>query len=114
MINGVHFMLYSADAEADRAFIRDKLRFTGVDAGDEWLIFQLPPAEIAVHPAESMRSEIYLMCDDIEATLAELKDRGVQVAEPVADRGWGLIAAIRLPSGADLGIYQPRHPIAHA
>jgi hypothetical protein len=113
MINGVHVMLYSADAEADRAFIRDKLRFTGVDAGDDWLIFQLPPAEVAVHPAEEAQYEIYLMCDDIASTLAELKDRGV-AAEPVADRGWGLISSITLPSGADLGIYEPRHPIAHA
>jgi hypothetical protein len=114
MINGVHVMLYSADAEADRAFIRDKLRFTGVDAGDDWLIFQLPPAEVAVHPAERPEYEMYLMCDDINATLAELKDRGVEIAEPVADRGWGLIAGITLPSGAELGIYEPRHPIAHA
>jgi catechol 2,3-dioxygenase-like lactoylglutathione lyase family enzyme len=114
MINGVHVMLYSADAEADRAFIRDKLRFTSVDAGDDWLIFQLPPAEIAVHPAEQPQHEIYLMCDDINATLAELKDRGVEISSPVADRGWGLVAAIALPSGADLGIYEPRHPIAHA
>jgi catechol 2,3-dioxygenase-like lactoylglutathione lyase family enzyme len=114
MINGAHVMLYSADAEADRAFLRDKLRFTSVDAGDDWLIFQLPPAEIAVHPAEQPLHEIYLMCDDINATLAELKDRGVEISSPVADRGWGLVAAIALPSGADLGIYEPRHPIAHA
>jgi uncharacterized glyoxalase superfamily protein PhnB len=113
MINGVHFLLYSADADADRAFIRDKLRFASVDAGDDWLIFQLPPAEVAVHPGGQSEHEIYLMCDDINATLAELKDQGVEIASPVADRGWGLIAAIRLPSGADLGIYEPRHPIAH-
>jgi hypothetical protein len=113
VINGVHVLLYSADAEADREFIRDKLRLTGVDAGDGWLIFQLPPAELALHPAERPQHEIFLMCDDITATLAELKDRGVDIAEPVADRGWGLMAAIKLPSGADLGIYEPRHPVAH-
>src|SRR5690242_6317792 len=101
-------MLYSADAAADRAFLRDKLRFTGVDAGDDWLIFQLPPAEVALHPAERPQHELYLMCDDITATLAELADRGVEIAGPVADRGWGLLAAIKLPSGATLGLYEPR------
>ena len=114
MINGVHVLMYSTDADADREFVRDKLRFLNVDAGDNWLIFKLPPAEFAVHPAEKPAHEVYLMCDDIESTLAELKDRGVEISQPVTDQGWGLLSAIRLPSGADLGIYQPRHPVAHS
>jgi len=113
MINGTHVILYSTDAEADRAFIRDKLQFTHVDAGDGWLIFQLPPAEVAIHPGGEPKHELYLMCDDIEATLADLQKAGVEISQPVSDQGWGLLAAIKLPSGADLGIYQPRHPLAH-
>ena len=114
MINGAHVILYSTDAEADRAFIRDVLGFRGVDAGDGWLIFKLPPAEIAVHPTDGLEKyEFYLMCDDIEKTLAELTARGVTISQPVSDQSWGLLASIKLPSGAELSIYQPRHPTAY-
>lgn len=113
MINGAHVILYSRDAEADRAFIRDVPGFPGVNAGGGWLIFKLPPAELAAHPADrEPQHKFYLMCDDIDATLGALGGRGVEIAEPVRDRGWGRIAAIRLPSGAALPIYEPRHPVA--
>lgn len=113
MINGAHVILYSRDAEADRAFDRDTLGFAGVDAGQGWLIFQLPPAEVAVHPtAGEPMHEFYLMCDDIEALLAKLGAAGVATG-PISDQGWGRLAAIRLPSGADLPIYQPQHPTAY-
>jgi predicted ester cyclase len=113
MINGAHVILYSRDADADRAFIRDALGFDGVDAGGGWLIAKLPPAEVAVHPAEQTRYELYLTCDDLNRTLEELTARGAEVAGPVSEREWGLLAAIRLPSGSELPVYQPRHPLAH-
>jgi catechol 2,3-dioxygenase-like lactoylglutathione lyase family enzyme len=110
--SGAHVILYSRDAAADRAFVRDVLGFAGVDAGDGWLIFTLPPAEIALHPTDGDPAvEFYLMCDDIEALRARLATLGVEMA-PVSDQGWGLLASIRLPSGADLAIYEPRHPTA--
>ncbi|MBD2894924.1 VOC family protein [Spirillospora sp. NPDC000708] len=113
MINGAHVIIYSRDADADRAFLRDVLGLPDVDAGSGWLIFKLPPAELAAHPTEGApRHEFYLMCDDIHATLDDLAERGVQVDVPIRDRGWGLLAAIRLPSGGELPIYQPRHPLA--
>jgi len=111
VINGMHAIVYSPEAEKVRAFFADVLRMPSVDAGGGWLIFALPPAELAVHPAiAEPRHELYLMCDDIEATLAELRDRGVEVARDVSDQGWGLLAAIRLPDGSDFPIYEPRHP----
>jgi catechol 2,3-dioxygenase-like lactoylglutathione lyase family enzyme len=114
MINGAHVIVYSRDADADRAFLRDELGFTGVDAGDGWLIFKLPPAEVAVHPTDrETKHELYLMCDNIESLLAELTAKGVEVTRPVSDEGWGLLASIRLPSGSDLALYEPRHPIAY-
>jgi catechol 2,3-dioxygenase-like lactoylglutathione lyase family enzyme len=114
MINGAHLILYSTDAEADRVFIRDVLGFAGVDAGDGWLIFKLPPAEIAVHPTDGLgKHEFYLMCDDIEKTLADLTVRGVTISQPASRQGWGLLASIKLPSGSNLPIYQPRHPTAY-
>lgn len=114
MFSGAHVILYSRDADADRAFVRDVLGFSGVDAGEGWLIFKLPPAEIAVHPTEGQpAAEFYLMCDDIEGLLARLADAGVTVSQSISDQGWGLEASIRLPSGADLAIYEPRHPVAH-
>src|SRR5690242_14662670 len=113
MINGAHAILYSTDAEADRAFLRDVLGFPHVDAGHDWLIFKLPPAEVAVHPADAEpRHELYLMCDDLAATMADLAGRGVEVAAVSAER-WGSLAVIRLPSGAELGLYEPRHPVAY-
>jgi len=114
MIKGAHIILYSTDAEADRVFIRDVLGFAGVDAGDGWLIFKLPPAEIAVHPTDGPgKHEFYLMCDDLEKTLADLTARGVTISGPTSNQGWGLLASIKLPSGAELSIYQPRHPTAY-
>ena len=114
MINGAHIILYSTDAEADRVFIRDVLGFAGVDAGDGWLIFKLPPAEIAVHPTEGPgKHEFYLICDDIEKMLEDLTARGVTISHSVTDQGWGLLASIKLPSGSELSIYQPRHPTAY-
>lgn len=114
MINGAHVIVYSRDADADRAFIRDVLGFAHVDAGDGWLIFKLPPAEVAVHPTgEEPRHEFYLMCDDLDATLAELGEKGVELAQPVVNAGWGALATIRLPSGSELSLYEPRHPVAY-
>jgi hypothetical protein len=113
MISGAHMIIYSTDADADRAFFRNVLKFPAIDAGQGWLIFALPPAEIAVHPAaESDTHEIYLMCDDVEATIQELKSRNVDCT-PIADEGWGLLTHISLPGGGRLGLYQPRHPLAH-
>ena len=111
MITGVHAVLFTTDAEADRAFFRDVLELPSVDAGHGWLIFALPPAELAAHPADKNgRQELYLMCDDVEATVAELSSRGAKIAGPVKDEGFGLVTAIRLPGGGELGLYQPRHP----
>jgi Glyoxalase/Bleomycin resistance protein/Dioxygenase superfamily len=114
MINGAHVIVYSSDADADRAFLRETLQFAGVDAGEGWLIFKLPPAEVAVHPTDGdAKHELYLMCDDIGSVLGELARKGVEVARPVSDQGWGLLASIRLPSGAELPLYEPRHPVAY-
>jgi catechol 2,3-dioxygenase-like lactoylglutathione lyase family enzyme len=111
MITGVHAIVFSPEAEKTRAFFADVLSLPSADAGDGWLIFALPPAELAVHPADGgSRHELYLMCDDIHATLSELRGKGVEVVGDVSDQGWGLLAAIRLPDGAELPIYQPRHP----
>jgi hypothetical protein len=114
MITGAHAIIYSPAAEEIRAFFRDVLEFPSVDAGDGWLIFALPPAELAMHPTDgASKHELYLMCDDINATVDELKRKGVKVVEPVSDRGWGLLTTIALPGGTELGLYQPRHPTAH-
>lgn len=110
MINGVHAIVFSPEAEKVRAFFSDVLNLEAADAGGGWLIFALPPAELAVHPADGSRHELYLMCDDIRATLAELRSKGVEVARDISDQGWGMLAAIRMPDGAELPIYQPRHP----
>jgi len=113
MINGAHVILYSRDAEADRRFIQDVLGFPHVDAGHGWLIFQLPPAEVAVHPADAGPGhELYLMCDDIHATIADLTAKGAGVSAEVSEQRWGIVATITLPSGSPLSLYQPRHPLA--
>ncbi|WP_194897220.1 VOC family protein [Catenulispora pinisilvae] len=113
MITGTHAILYSTDAEADRDFLRDVLGFPHVDAGGGWLIFQLPPAELGVHPAEGEpTSELYLMCNDLDATLAELAAKGVQPVGERAEARWGVRAWVALPSGTRLGLYEPRHPVA--
>jgi catechol 2,3-dioxygenase-like lactoylglutathione lyase family enzyme len=113
MITGAHVILYSADADADRAFLRDVLGLANVDAGHGWLIFALPPAEVAVHPAgDAPAHELYLLCDDLDATVAELTAQGVAFG-PVSEQRWGRLISIRLPGGSDLGLYQPSHPLAH-
>jgi len=121
MIQGAHFLLYSTDPEADRVFLRDVLSFRYVDAGHGWLIFALPPAELAVHPVGSASvpagsqklaaAEFYLMCDDLPSTVADLASKGVTCTEPQQQR-WGITTSLRLPSGAGLGLYVPRHPLA--
>ncbi|MDJ0629284.1 MAG: hypothetical protein QNJ44_13580 [Rhodobacter sp.] len=109
MITGAHMVLFSKDAEADRAFLRDILGTAHVDAGGGWLIFALPPSEMAVHPdAAGGRQQIYLMTDDVAALKAEMEGRGARCTEPV-DEGWGVLMTVTLPSGAALGAYQPRH-----
>ena len=109
MIRGVHTMFYSSEPEALRAFLRDKLGFPYTDVGEGWLIFGLPPAEVAVHPSDKNdRHEFYLMCDDISAFVAEMKTHHVACG-PVQDQGWGLLTQLTLPGGGKLGIYQPRH-----
>jgi catechol 2,3-dioxygenase-like lactoylglutathione lyase family enzyme len=113
MITGMHAVIYTRDAEADRAFFRDVLGFSSVDAGDGWLIFAIPPAELACHPAESNgKHELYLMCDDIHAEIARLGKRGIACGS-VSAEGWGLLSTVRLPGGGDLGLYEPRHATAH-
>ena len=109
MITGAHALLLSPDADADRAFLRDVLGFASVDAGGGWPIFALPPAELAVHPGEA-GYDLYLMCDDIHATVAELRAKGARIEGEIAEQRWGLVTAIRLPSGAELGLYEPKHP----
>jgi catechol 2,3-dioxygenase-like lactoylglutathione lyase family enzyme len=111
MIFGAHLIVYSKDAAADRAFLRDVLGFSNVDAGHGWLIFALPPSEVAVHPAEDSRHELYFMCDDLQAEISALAGKGVSCSE-VQEARWGSIAHIRLPGGGEVGLYQPKHPIA--
>src|ERR1700750_1598885 len=107
----MHAVVFSPEAEKVRAFFADVLGLSSVDAGGGWLIFALPPAELAVHPADGeTRHELYLMCDDVHATLADLRARGAEGARDVSDQGWGLVAAIRLPDGGEFPISQPRHP----
>ena len=111
MVNGAHVIVYSKDAEADRAFFRDVLEFSHVDVGHGWLIFKLPPAEVAVHPSDDNSvHQLYLMCDDVNATIAELEAKGVRIGGPVREEGWGLVTSIELPGGGELGLYEPRHP----
>jgi catechol 2,3-dioxygenase-like lactoylglutathione lyase family enzyme len=122
MFSGAHVLFFSRDAEADRAFLRDSLGMPFVDAGHGWLIFQLPPAEAAVHPVDAgdegakdgsmLPAELYLMCDDLEATLEALRARGVATAE-VKEERWGRVTRLRLPSGGTLGLYQPKHATAY-
>jgi len=109
MITGAHSIIYSTDAEADRVFLRDVLKLTNVDVGGGWLIFGLPPAEVAVHPSEKIDvHEFYFMCDDLEVFIAELKEHHI-ACDPVEDQGWGLLTQLTLPGGGKLGVYQARH-----
>ena len=110
MIFGAHVIVYSRDATADRAFFRDVLGFSSVDAGHDWLIFALPPAEVAVHPAqESVGHELYFMCDDLRAETAALGEKGIRCSQ-VEEARWGSVTKIRLPGGSEVGLYQPTHP----
>ena len=109
MIIGAHSVIYSTDAEVDRAFLRDVLKLTNVDVGHGWLIFGLPPAEVAVHPSEKNDvHEFYLMCDDVDAFIAEVAKHQI-ACDPVKDQGYGLFTQLTLPGGGKLGVYQPRH-----
>lgn len=111
-IIGLHAILYSKKADETRAFFRDVLGMPWVDAGRGWLIFEAPPAEMAVHPADDEEfHELYLMCDDVHGTIAELKGKGV-VTGPVTEQPWGKLTSINLPSGEKLGLYEPKHPLA--
>jgi len=111
MITGVHAIIFTRDAEADRAFFSDILDLPSVDAGGGWLIFALPPAELAVHPADGdAHHELYLMCGDVRATVEELRDKGVEFTREITDEGFGLMTALRLPGGSELSLYEPRHP----
>ena len=111
-IIGMHALLYSKKADETRAFLRDVLGFHPVDAGHGWLIFAAPPAELAVHPAHDEEyHELYLMCDDIDATIRDLDGKGVKTT-PIAEQPWGRVTQISLPSGDTLGLYQPKHPTA--
>ena len=110
MISGAHVVIYSKDADADRTFLRDVLGFRSVDAGHGWLIFELPVAEAAVHPAaENDRHELYLVCSDLHGEIASLRGQGVD-CEPITEARWGSITKISLPGGGKVGLYEPKHP----
>lgn len=115
MINGAHVVIYSKDSEADRAFFRDVLRFPSVDAGHGWLIFAMPPSEVAFHDSDNQdsgnhgRHELYFMCDDIAATLKDLRSKNVKFSD-VSEQRWGKLASLTLPGGGKVGVYEPKHP----
>ena len=112
MINAVHSILFARDAQAARAFFRDVLRLESVDAGGGWPIFALPPAELAVHPSDGEPSQqLYLMTDDLHATLERLRAAGVAIAREPSDEGWGVLASVDVPGFGPLGVYEPRHPV---
>jgi hypothetical protein len=110
MLIGAHAILYSKNAEADRAFLRDVLRLSNVDGGGGWLIFALPTSEVAIHPADNdAKHELYLMCDDISDFIEVMKRHGIECG-PVSHERWGLLTQVQLPGGGQLGVYEPRHP----
>jgi predicted enzyme related to lactoylglutathione lyase len=118
VITSVHSIVYASEADQTRAFFRDVLQLDSVDARDGWLIFKLPPAELAVHPESAPgvpagRHELYLMCDDIGTTMAQLAARGAEFTGPATDAGWGLRTAVRVPGGGEIGLYEPRHRTAY-
>ena len=113
MVFGTHLVLYSEDADADRRFLAELLGLQSVDAGHGWLIFAMPPAEVAVHPADAPGVELYLMCDDLSAEVESLGARGV-ACSPFEDARWGSMTKIALPGGGTIGLYQPKHPLAIA
>jgi predicted enzyme related to lactoylglutathione lyase len=112
VIGGAHLLIYAEDAHAARAFVRDVLGWQNVDAGDGWLIFALPPAELGVHPAEPETSgthQLSFMCHDLEETVKELEAKGVEFTTPVSDAGFGLITRFKIPGAGEIGLYQPKH-----
>jgi catechol 2,3-dioxygenase-like lactoylglutathione lyase family enzyme len=112
VLTGAHVIIYSKDPEADRAFFRDILGFPSVDAGHGWLIFELPAAEAAFHPHDqNNQHEMYFVCDDLKAEMAELKKKRAHLGEIVEER-WGMRTTVTLPGGGAIGIYQPKHPVA--
>jgi len=112
MINGIHALIYAKDAQKVRAFFKDVLGLPSVDAGHGWLIFALPPAELGIHPVEGeSHHELYLMCDDVKATVATLKKKGVKCA-PVTKANFGLLTSLTIPGGGSIRLYQPTHPTA--
>jgi catechol 2,3-dioxygenase-like lactoylglutathione lyase family enzyme len=117
-ITGAHILLYTSEPDALRATLRDVFGFRHVDAGDGWLIFALPPAELAAHPAEGptydsgMRHQLTFMCDDIQATVRDLRSKGVVVKNEPEDEGWGITVMVGLPGGVEVMVYEPRHPVA--
>jgi catechol 2,3-dioxygenase-like lactoylglutathione lyase family enzyme len=113
VITGAHTIIYTPEPEKVRAFLADVLGFESVDAGHGWLIFALPPAELAAHPAEgpTRRQELYLMCDDLQETVQELEAKGVELSRPISQERWGTVTAIRLPDGGELALYEPKHPL---
>jgi catechol 2,3-dioxygenase-like lactoylglutathione lyase family enzyme len=123
MITGTHAIIYADDAEKARAFFRDVLEFPNVDIHGGWLIFQLPPAELGIHPAgevgdpnsgaRSGQHELYLMCDDVKATVADLTAKGIEFTAPVEDQGFGLLTRLRIPGAGEVGLYQPKHATAY-
>ena len=123
MITGTHAIIYAEDADRARAFLRDVLGLPYVDVHGGWLIFKLPPAELGVHPsgqpgdphnqAPNGHHELYLMCDDIDATVTELTAKGVEFTSPVEDQGFGRLTRLRVPGAGEIGLYQPRHPVAY-
>lgn len=113
MIIGTHAIVYAEDAERARTFFSEVLGLPSVDAGGGWLIFRMPPAELGVHPAAAPSHEVFLMCDDIEATVVELRAKGAEFSAPVSDEGFGLMTTLIVPGGGSIGLYQPRHPVAY-
>jgi predicted enzyme related to lactoylglutathione lyase len=118
VITGAHLIIYADDPDRARVFFRDVLELSFVDAHDGWLIFSMPPAELGIHPssrdaAAGSTHEIYLMCDDINATVADLRAKGVEFAAPIENQGFGLIARLKVPGAGELGLYEPRHPTAY-
>lgn len=121
MITAAHIVMYADDPEAARAFLKDTLELMHVDAGEGWLIFKLPPTEIAAHPTMNdkeplesgdARCELYLMCDDLAAEMTRLRSRGVEFLSEASDEGWGVLSTLRIPGAGVIGLYEPRHPVA--
>ena len=113
MISGAHVIIGSEDSDADRAFLRDVLGLDSVDAGGGWLIFGLPPSEVAVHPGKAGDHQLFLICDDLDAVLAKLSEAGATIKERPSEQSWGTVATFLLPGGSELGIYKPTHPRPH-